>query len=53
MIGLRRGLVRGSRITALGTFVPDRVVTNFDMGEDRRHVGRVDSHPHGHPGATP
>src|SRR5512137_655389 len=31
MIGLRRGLVRGARITALGVHVPERVMTNAEI----------------------
>lgn len=33
MIGLRRGLVRGARISALGVHVPPRVLTNDQIGE--------------------
>ncbi len=33
MIGLRRGLVRGARISALGIHVPERVLTNDEIGE--------------------
>ncbi len=33
MIGLRRGLVRGARISALGVHVPERVVTNDELSE--------------------
>lgn len=33
MIGLRRGLVRGARISALGVHVPERVLTNDEIGE--------------------
>jgi 3-oxoacyl-[acyl-carrier-protein] synthase-3 len=31
MIGLRRGLVRGARISALGVYVPERVLTNEEI----------------------
>ncbi|MEI6451181.1 MAG: beta-ketoacyl-ACP synthase 3, partial [Actinomycetes bacterium] len=31
MIGLRRGLVRGARISALGVHVPERVLTNEEI----------------------
>ena len=31
MIGLRRGLVRGARIAALGVHVPDRILTNDEI----------------------
>ena len=31
MIGLRRGLVRGARISALGVHVPERVLTNDEI----------------------
>jgi 3-oxoacyl-[acyl-carrier-protein] synthase-3 len=31
VIGLRRGLVRGARISALGVHVPERVLTNDDI----------------------
>jgi 3-oxoacyl-[acyl-carrier-protein] synthase-3 len=31
VIGLRRGLVRGARISALGVYVPERVLTNDEI----------------------
>ncbi|HTX69253.1 MAG TPA: 3-oxoacyl-ACP synthase, partial [Thermoleophilia bacterium] len=31
MIGLRRGLVKGARIAALGVSIPERVVTNDEL----------------------
>ena len=31
MIGLRRGLVRGARISALGVHVPERIMTNDEI----------------------
>ena len=31
MIGLRRGLVKGARIAALGVYVPERVLTNDEL----------------------
>ena len=33
MIGLRRGLVKGARISALGVYVPARVVTNDELSD--------------------
>ena len=33
MIGLRRGLVRGARISALGVYVPERVLTNEEISQ--------------------
>ena len=33
MIGLRRGLVRGARISALGVHVPERVLTNDEISQ--------------------
>ena len=57
MIGLRRGLVRGARISALGVHVPERVLTNDEIsqfldtsdewittrtGIRERHIARVD-----------
>ncbi len=33
MIGLPRGLVRGARISALGVYVPERVVTNEELSQ--------------------
>ncbi len=33
MIGLRRGLVRGARISALGVHVPERVLTNEQISQ--------------------
>ena len=33
MIGLRRGLVRGARISALGVHVPERVLTNEEISQ--------------------
>ena len=33
MIGLRRGLVRGARISALGVYVPERVLTNDEISQ--------------------
>jgi 3-oxoacyl-[acyl-carrier-protein] synthase-3 len=33
VIGLRRGLVRGSRISALGVHVPERVLTNDEISQ--------------------
>ncbi|HEY5388012.1 MAG TPA: beta-ketoacyl-ACP synthase III [Thermoleophilia bacterium] len=33
MIGLRRGLVRGARISALGVYVPERVLTNNEISQ--------------------
>lgn len=33
MIGLRRGLVRGARISALGVHVPERVLTNAEISQ--------------------
>ena len=33
VIGLRRGLVRGARITALGVHVPERVLTNDEISQ--------------------
>ena len=33
MIGLPRGLVRGARISALGIYVPERVVTNDELSQ--------------------
>ena len=33
MIGLRRGLVRGARISALGVYVPERVLTNDELSQ--------------------
>ena len=37
---------RRAAITALGTYVPERVVTNADLMKLRRHLGRVDPHAH-------
>jgi 3-oxoacyl-[acyl-carrier-protein] synthase-3 len=31
--GLRRGLVKGARISALGVYVPERVVTNHELSQ--------------------
>jgi 3-oxoacyl-[acyl-carrier-protein] synthase-3 len=31
MIGLRRGMVRGARISALGVYVPERILTNDEI----------------------
>jgi 3-oxoacyl-[acyl-carrier-protein] synthase III len=33
VIGLRRGLVRGARISALGVYVPERVLTNDEISQ--------------------
>ena len=33
MIGLRRGLVRGARISALGVYVPERVLTHDEISQ--------------------
>ena len=33
MIGLRRGLVRGARISALGVHVPERILTNEEISQ--------------------
>jgi 3-oxoacyl-[acyl-carrier-protein] synthase III len=33
VIGLRRGLVSGARISALGVYIPERVVTNDEISE--------------------
>jgi len=33
VIGLRRGLVRGARISALGVHVPERVLTNDEISQ--------------------